>query len=140
MIHDTCATCDFGGSATNNNCTECAKDSNGNYLYHFIHSHKGQCVSINQKGDNEYLDETDNTIKKCYETCGTCTKGGNSENHNCATCAPGFHWIYNQEGNCVNNKTCGDDTYYDEEDDTYKKCYYKCKTCDDRMAQKKEVT
>ena len=127
--YDTCATCDFGGSATNNNCTECAKDSNGNYLYHFIHSHKGQCVSINQKGDNEYLDETDNTIKKCYETCGSCTKGGNSENHNCATCAPGFHWIYNQEGNCVNNKTCGDDTYYDEEDDTYKKCYYKCKKC-----------
>ncbi len=127
--YDTCATCDFGGNSANNNCTECAKDSNGNYLYHFIWSKQGQCVPISQKGDDEYLDESDNTIKKCYNTCGSCTRGGNSQNHNCATCAPGFHWIYNQEGNCVNNSTCGDDTYYDEEEDTYKKCYDKCKKC-----------
>ena len=127
--YEKCATCNFGGNDNQHNCTECVKDASGNYLYHFIYNKPGQCVSIDTKGEDEYLDESDNTIKKCYETCGSCTKGGNSITHNCATCAKGYHWIYSQEGNCVNDDTKGEDTYYDEEDDTYKKCYDKCKKC-----------
>ena len=128
--YEKCSTCDHGGDENNHNCTSCAKDSNGNYLYHFIYNQPGQCVSIDVKQDNEYLDEDDNTIKKCFDYCATCTKGGKSAlDQNCATCKEGYHWYYKYPGVCTKLQPGG--TYYDEEKDSYEKCHDNCLSCNE---------
>ena len=125
----TCGTCEKGGSQTSNNCKTCYVYINGTYAYHFIYTQEGQCVGDDQKCTNCYLDEDDNTYKKCYDTCGTCNKAGDSTNPNCLTCPPGYHFIYNRPGVCIKESEKCTSCYLDEDDDTYKECNSKCKTC-----------
>ena len=73
---DRCSTCDEAGDILNNNCKECLKDDNNNYLYHFIYNEKGKCISEDKKEGLLYLDNKDNTYKLCPE--GT-TKVENNE-------------------------------------------------------------
>ena len=44
-----CSSCDKKGDESNNNCNECLKDKNGNYIYHFLHDEKGKCISEDEK-------------------------------------------------------------------------------------------
>ena len=39
------------------------------------------------------------------------------------------HFIYNQTGQCISELDKPDDTYYEEENDTYIKCYDTCSKC-----------
>ena len=124
-----CATCVVAGVSNYNNCKKCAVDASGKYLYHFIYNKAEQCIPESEKPSNTYLDEEDNTYKRCYTSCATCSKGGSSESHNCNTCASGYHLIVDQPGMCIKESNCPDGYYLDEEDDTYKKCYDTCKKC-----------
>ena len=63
LCYGRCGRCDsYPG------CQECIKDETNNYIYHFIYDKKGKC--INQSEIEEgffYLDNNDNTYKKCPE-------------------------------------------------------------------------
>ena len=63
--YETCGICSKGGNSINNNCDECLKDNNGNYLYHFIYNHTGQCISEKEKPNNLFLNDTSNTYILC---------------------------------------------------------------------------
>ena len=122
--YETCNACSGAGNAESHKCTECLK-TDGKYVYHFYG--QGQCISEQPNGT--YLDNGDNTYKECYKSCASCSKAGTSTTHNCNKCATGYHFIYSKAGNCIPESEKPDNTYYDEEDDTYKKCYSKCATC-----------
>jgi hypothetical protein len=64
---ETCGSCSKAGNANENNCDDCKKDENGKYLYHFISTKPGQCISESDKPDNLFLNESDNTYTSCPE-------------------------------------------------------------------------
>jgi len=121
--YETCETCEKAGTETDHNCKKCI---NG---YHFIYNQSGLCIPEKDKCDSCYLDEEDDTYKQCYDSCLSCTKGGTDSNNNCVNCKEHYHFIYNLTGQCISENNRPDDTYYDEEEDTYKKCYEKCSKC-----------
>jgi hypothetical protein len=116
-----CATCSKGPNETTPNCDTCI---NG---YHLIEGWDGMCIRESEKPDNYYYDEEENKYKKCYDTCYKCTKGGDSNNHNCARCASGYYFIYDQPGICIRGGSQPNNTYLDY--DTFKPCYETCGTC-----------
>jgi len=126
--YERCASCSRGGDSFTHNCNECAKGSSG-YLYHFIYNKFGQCISDQERPNDTYLDNSDNTYKKCYDTCGTCSELGDRNDHKCITCAPGYHFTYDEPGKCVPESKKCPKCYLDEEDNTYKKCYEACSSC-----------
>ena len=123
QCYDSCLTCSKGGTSTDNNCDKCISN------YHYIYNKTGQCISENNKPDDTYYDEKDDTYKKCYEKCSKCGSSGDDTNHNCISCISGYHWIYNQTAFCIKEGEQPEDTFYDEKDDTYKKCYERCAKC-----------
>ena len=126
--YERCGSCIKGGDKISNNCNECLKKGSS-YLFHFIFNQNGQCISEQEKPFNTYLDEEDNTYKKCYDTCGTCSEFGDRNDHKCITCAPGYHFIYDEPGKCVSEEKKCERCYLDKEDNTYKKCYNTCFSC-----------
>lgn len=128
--YHTCYSCNKGGDKNNNNCQKC------NENYHFIYNEEGKCISSDEKPTNTYLDIETNTYKKCYERCSTCEKGGDNENNNCNECLKDennsyiYHFIYNEEGKCINSDEKPSNTYLDNQSNTYKLCYEKCSSCD----------
>ena len=66
-----------------------------------------------------YLDLNDNTYKKCYSSCQTCDKKGNSTNHNCLKCNNeyGYELNINERINCYNR--CEFYTYYNSSNNKY---------------------
>ena len=127
--HERCSKCVTAGSSIYHNCKECAKYENGTYIYHFVYTQAEVCINDSEKPSNTYLDNETNTYEKCYTTCATCSNKGNSTTNNCDSCANGYHFIYNQTGQCIKEGEQPDDTYYEEEEDKYEKCYDKCSKC-----------
>ena len=104
-INIKCKTSTFNSSLYNL-CTSCNKEQdyyqaifpNNHFLHGFI-----ECYNKDTKPINFYFDDNDNKYKPCYETCETCSKGGNSEKNNCLTCDAN-HWKepHNLESNnCI---------------------------------------
>ena len=136
LCYEKCSSCDKKGDITDNNCKECLKDESGNFIYHLIYDKKGKCVNEMERPINSYLDKEDNTIKLCYERCSLCNKKGDKGNNNCNECVKDsnntylYHFLYNETGRCLNETEKPSDTYLDLEDNTYKKCYDRCSSCD----------
>ena len=89
--------------------------------------------------DDEYLDNDDNTIKKCNKTCKKCSVkailNADGDVINCDICNndEGYYLI---EGTtiCTNKKNDGE--YYDDSCKCYKKCYKDCLTCSEKEIDK----
>ena len=126
--YERCASCSKGGDAFSNNCNECLKNKSV-YLFHFIFNQNEQCINDKEKPFNTYLDEEDNTYKKCMIHVEVVLKLGDRNDHKCITCAPGYYFTYDEPGKCVPEEKKCERCYLDKEDDTYKKCYYTCLTC-----------
>ena len=61
--YERCESCD-----SYQDCKECLKDESNNYIYHFKSNSKGKCLKKNELIDDYYyLDNKDNTYKKCPE-------------------------------------------------------------------------
>jgi hypothetical protein len=69
-------------------CTQC---NTGYYPKENDPSNLGEYKDCYKNPEGYYLDN--NLYKKCYETCKTCNKKGNSEKHNCLTCDINFPFI-----------------------------------------------
>ena len=102
LCYERCSSCDIGGNDTKNNCNECAKDGNGNYLYHFLHDEKGKCLSENERPSNTYLNIETNTYELCYGRCDRC-----DSYPECKVCLKDetnnfiYHFIVDEEGKCI---------------------------------------
>ena len=137
LCYERCSKCSQGGDITSNNCDECSKDNNENYIYHFLPNDNGKCITEIEKPLNTYLDLNDNTYKYCYDRCSLCDKRGDESSNNCKECLKDtnnnylYHFIYNEEGRCLNESEKPPDTYLDSETNTYKKCYERCSSCDE---------
>ena len=117
----------MSGNEKNNNCKTCKTG------YHWIYNVEGNCINDSyayEKYNYTYYNETEDKYKKCYERCWRCYGDGNIKYHKCYNCRNNYHLIYNQTGQCLRPCAKPSDTYLDESDDTYKKCYEKCSTCD----------
>ena len=83
---------------------KCICDINKGYYqinYEFL---KGKCYKKNEIPKNLYFNDISQSYDLCYETCGTCNKGGNVSENNCLTCASNL--IKEPEknsSNCVEN-------------------------------------
>ena len=85
----------------------------------FLHGFT-ECYNADSKPINFYLDSSDNIYKPCYETCLTCSEGGNGENHNCLTCEVNFR----KKPDNPNTKNCVTECYYSYYYSSYGQ--YKC--------------
>ena len=65
----------------------------------------GKYINCYDKIEGYYLDEYNSLFKKCYYTCETCEKMGNSIDHNCLKCNPNFSVKINNNDylNCYKN-------------------------------------
>ena len=135
LCYDRCSLCDKKGDKDKNNCNECAKDENNNYLYHFIFNETGKCLSEKEKPSNMYLNKETNTYELCFMRCSACDKKGDESNNNCEECYKDenntyrYHFIYNETGKCLSDDEKPLNVYLDKETNTYNLCYYRCSTC-----------
>ena len=78
LCYQKCSICEEKGDNINNNCKECLKDENNNYIYHFVFNEEGKCIDDKEKPFNTYLDKKTNTYKLCYERCSLCEEKGDN--------------------------------------------------------------
>ena len=122
--YSSCSTCDKAGDEKKQNCLSC----NSNLF--FIENYPTNCVTLEEKPTNYYFDEESQSYKKCYPSCGSCSKGGNDTNHNCNTCASEeYSFVSTTKGNCILTSEKPSNYYFDKEDNTVKPCYYSCSKC-----------
>ena len=60
-----------------------------------------ECIKEESKPKNYYFNETERAFKPCYYTCETCSKNGDSNDHNCNTCAKNYILNINKNNNCI---------------------------------------
>ena len=136
LCYERCSSCDEKGNNLNNNCKECLKDEKQNYIYHFVYTEKGKCISEIEKPSNTYLDKKTNTYELCYEKCSSCDEKGNDLNNNCQECLKNekneylYHFIYYENGKCISSKEKPSNTYLDAKSNTFLKCYERCQSCE----------
>ena len=100
-----------------NLCISCNKDKgyyqaifpNDSFLHGYI-----ECYNSETKPVNFYFDDSDSKYKACYETCETCSIGGNGNEHNCLTCDFNHRKRIDKNGiiNCITN--CSYFYYYNK--------------------------
>ena len=122
-----CLTCEIGGNNISSNCLKC----DNNYYFHpDISNH---CINSSEfPTSNYYLDLNDNKYKLCHNSCLTCN---GSNYNNCLSCDNdnSYYFIENDNSNiCYRNGTQGDGYYLDLNDNLFKKCNYRCLTCEMR--------
>jgi len=112
---------------------------NNSFLHGYI-----ECYNNDTKPVNFYFDNSVNKYKACYETCETCSIGGNGNVHNCLTCDFNHRKRIDKNGiiNCITNCSyfyyynkfgqyrCTNNSYCPEEANLFikdlKKCTNKC--------------
>ena len=125
ICYESCNKCTVKGDETSHNCVEC--DSLKGYFpaENFVNN----CYNTTTKPTNYYFDSSDSTFKKCYDSCKTCSIGGDSEEHHCDSCDidGGYYPIEDHVGNCIINTTfiSGYTVYMQK----YYKCYDTCLEC-----------
>ena len=138
LCYQKCSSCEEKGDNINNNCKECLKDKNNNYIYHFVYNQEGKCIDDREKPFNTYLDKTSNTYKLCYERCSLCDEKGDNLNNNCKDCLKNenndyiYHFVYNQEGKCISDNEKPSNSYLNKQSNTYELCYERCSSCDEK--------
>ena len=60
-----------------------------------------ECIKEESKPKNYYFNETERAFKPCYYTCETCSRNGDSDDHNCITCAKNYIFNINKNNNCI---------------------------------------
>ena len=80
--YETCKTCNSAGDSTNHKCTGC---NNSTYFKQEGDSYNN-CYNSSTKKTNYFIDTTNKIIKKCYDSCATCSSLGTSSAHKCNSC------------------------------------------------------
>ena len=116
----TCDGCIGKGDSKNNNCTSCIK------YHHFSNIENSNCIMEGTQPVNFFLDIANNSYRECFERCKTCSKYKDETSENCLSCdqEEGYYLIYNQPGNCVDDKPGPD--YYLNPINLIEKKFEKC--------------
>ena len=77
----------------------------------------GEYFNCYKEINGYYLDERKKLFRKCYETCQTCEREGDQNNHNCLTC----NSDYPKEKNVNNYKNCYNEIHQGGENDDNEK-------------------
>ena len=90
----------------------CICDIDKGYFSINYESIKEKCYKKHELPKNVYFNNFTKLYEFCYETCGTCDKGGNFTENNCLTCAANYKkYPNNNTDNCVED--CKFLYYYD---------------------------
>jgi hypothetical protein len=131
--YERCGSCTELGDENDHKCTSCAVDEiTGKFLYHFTEDNQTNCIPDSEQPPNTYLDPEDNTYKKCYERCESCSAKGDASNMNCDKCKEDgtvYYLIDNKPGQCVTKEDAPSNTYFDESKQIYVSCYDTCASC-----------
>jgi len=107
ICEEKCSKCDEI-SNSKNLCIECNEEKkyfkiiiNSNMNNRLLNEDFKECIKEEAKPKNYYFDETERTFKPCYYTCETCLTNGNSNDHNCITCAKNYIFNINKINNCI---------------------------------------
>ena len=99
-------------------------------IIHFITTEPTNCRKGSTKPEYYYLNNNSNTYYPCYNTCLTCSKDGNSQNHNCDECKTNYFFIETEPYNCITESEKPLHFYLDANvPKTYRKCYETCDAC-----------
>ena len=89
-------------------CIECNEEKkyfkiifNNNIDDGLLNGDYKECIKEESKPKNYYFNETERAFKPCYYTCETCSKNGDSNDHNCNTCAKNYILNINKNNNCI---------------------------------------
>ena len=111
----------------NNECINSCKIKGYNYEHnnicyqacpegiHAIYNDNDANVCLDNKPNDYYLDN--GFYKKCYESCKSCSEGGNEKNHNCLECKLDYQKLNDSiyPNNCYSR--CSNYYYYNETND-----------------------
>jgi len=108
---DNCYECSLESLSMNNSCITCNQEKGYFQLYDDI-NYNNNFIKCYKLSEGYYLDNTDSTYKKCYESCKYCNISGNSLEHNCLKCKDNYNYImqYEKYKNCYN--ICPNNYYY----------------------------
>jgi hypothetical protein len=117
--YDSCESCTQTGNSTNHLCSTCRTN---NFI---LEDKPTQCFLSTQTLSGYYF--STNKFKKCYDSCNSCSQTGDSTNHLCSTCLPGYFNLEDSSTQCFSS-TAGVPKYYFSIN-VFKKCYSSCNSC-----------
>ena len=121
----SCGKCRLLGNKYKHKCDKCLEGfypTEGN-------EYPSNCYNEENKPFHYYFNATKKLYVKCYHTCLSCYGYGDEFNNNCEKCIKNHHFYMNETRNCIMEGKLPTNYYLDEETNSYKECYYTCKTC-----------
>jgi hypothetical protein len=121
LCYLSCKQCDALGDASDSMCSSC-KDN-----YYPLVDNQSQCYPSSAQVEHYYFDS--NQFKKCYVSCDTCQRSGDSTTHNCTKCDTGFFSLVNDSSLCYAADTQMQYYYFNGQQFDF--CFSSCSTCSD---------
>jgi len=107
ICEEKCSKCNED-SSLKSLCIECNEEKQyfkiiiNNYMDNeLLEEEYKECIKEEKKPMNYYFNETERAFKPCYYTCETCLINGDSNDHNCITCAKNYIFDINKNNNCI---------------------------------------
>jgi hypothetical protein len=125
--YKSCLTCSQAGDVTNHNCIQCNPG-----LYKLADNTINNCYSTSEIPQGYYLDTTYNVIRKCYESCFSCSQKGDSIKNNCLKCLNSFYPLEQDITQCYSTTNVPQGYYLDTSLGAFVKCYDSCLTCNSK--------
>ena len=91
-----------------------------------------RAIDINSQPPKQWESEICSiTIVVCYKSCLSCSEKGDSSNHHCNQCDNdnGYYPMDGVASNCYDNSTKPTNYYFDNNSNSFKKCYDTCASC-----------
>ena len=123
--NERCSTCNNSGDDSSTNCLKCKEE------YHFDPNIDNNCIKEDELPNNNYyyLDDNDNTFKKCHKACLGCS-GPNENNCNSCNNSNGYYLKENDNSHTCYSKEEIRGYYLDVDNSLLKKCNERCLSCD----------
>ena len=98
-----CYTCSME-SLSNNLCTSCNTEDGYYPIYDDLYINNNPFYNCSKSPEGYYFDEENYVYKSCYESCKSCFKSGDKNEHNCFECKEGYNYQINFDlyKNCYN--------------------------------------
>jgi len=110
--YNSCEECkDIEPNEDSHQCLKCKEE------WYFIEN-TSNCMTIKEmENSSYYFDDNEIIFRHCLKECSAC----DNETY-CSNCSETYHFIYNEEGKCINETKKEDLLYLDEKTNTYRKC------------------
>jgi hypothetical protein len=122
---DSCSQCSGPGDTTKDihQCLTCRTD------FYNLEDSKTQCYSKDASVQTYFFDMNALLFKHCYNSCLTCTEGGDDTKHNCSKCQTNFFNIVDDNTKCFVKESKIEGYYFNTENNDFEKCFDSCSEC-----------